>query len=221
VIPIQVGGPELIPPILVENEPDYRGLPGDLKDYLLERRLNEAPLSDAILSLYGLYFEISDLIQDPCTKEIDLHRLILKKPVALDAYGVRVHTEVRLGEDFRADLVLQYQLADRRVTLVELERSDHDVFTKKGRPRAEVTHAIQQVEDWLRWWRENPSKIPHPFDPTVPVEGLVVIGRSVEMDDDSRRRLLSLNHNRLIKVITYDDLLERVKSLIANIETSE
>jgi hypothetical protein len=221
VIPIQVGGPELIPPILVENEPDYRGLPGDLKDYLLERRLNEAPLSDAILSLYGLYFEISDLIQDPRTKEIDLHRLIHKKPVALDAYGVRVHTEVRLGEDFRADLILQYQLADRRVTLVELERSDHGVFTKKGRPRAEVTHAVQQVEDWLRWWRENPSKIPHPFDPTVPVEGLVVIGRSVEMDDDSRRRLLSLNHNRLIKVITYDDLLERVKSLIANIETSE
>ena len=71
------------------------------------------------------------------------------------------------------------------------------------------------------WWRENPSKIPHPFDPTVPVEGLVVIGRSVEMDDDSKRRLLSLNHNRLIKVITYDDLLERVKSLIANLETSE
>ena len=71
VIPIQVGGPELIPPIHVENEPDYRGLPEDLKDYLLERRLNEDPLSDAILSLYGLYFEISDLIQDPRTKEID------------------------------------------------------------------------------------------------------------------------------------------------------
>jgi Domain of unknown function (DUF4263) len=221
VIPIQVGGPELIPPILVEKEPDYRGLPADLKVYLLERRLNEAPLSDAVLSLYGLYFELSDMIQDPRTKEIDLHRLILKKPVALDAYGVRVHTEVRLGEDFRADLILQYELADKRVTLVELESSSHVVFTKKGRTRAEVTHALQQVEDWLRWWRENPNKIPHPFDPSVPVEGLVVIGRSVQMDDDSRRRLLNLNHNRLVKVITYDDLLERVKNLIANVESSE
>jgi hypothetical protein len=219
--PLQVGGPELIPPILVENEPNYRDLSRELKEFLLETRLSEVPLSDSVLSLYGLYFHLSDLIQDPHTTEADLHRLILRNPVALDAHGIRIHTEVRLGKDYRVDLILQHQLADKRITLIELERSDFRVFTKHGRPRAIVTHAAQQVEDWLRWWRENPTKIPPQFDPTVPVEGLVVIGRSVAMEDDATRRLLALNHNRLVKVITYDGLLERVKCLIERLETFE
>ncbi len=38
------------------------------------------------------------------------------------------------------------------------------------------------------------------------------------MDEDAKRRLLHLNNNRKVKVITYDDLLNQIQGLIQNIE---
>ena len=49
----------------------------------------------------------------------------------------------------------------------------------------------------------------------------VVIGRTVDMSEGDKRRLLHLNSSRKIPVITYDDLLDRVKNLIVNLEKAE
>ena len=46
----------------------------------------------------------------------------------------------------------------------------------------------------MRWWRENPRDVPAPFDATIPIEGLIIAGRDKSLDDDSRRRLLHINH---------------------------
>lgn len=80
-------------------------------------------------------------------------------------------------------------------------------------------HALQQVEDWLRWWYEHPNELPHEIDANIPPEGLVVIGRRLSMPDDEKRRLLHLNANRKVKVITYDDLAERLELLIASLSS--
>ena len=219
--PIKVGGTELIPPVTVAHHDDYSALPPELKDFLMESRLKEKPVSEAVLRLYSHYLRLSSLIQDTRTKEKQLHEFLLKNPIALDPYGLRIEAEVQLGQDYRVDLVIQYAFTDKRLLLIELERASLPIFTKKGRPRAQVTHATQQVEDWLRWWKENPSKVPAPLDSSIPAEGLVVIGRNVNMDEDAKRRLLNLNHNRRVKVITYDDLLDRVENLIINLEKTE
>jgi hypothetical protein len=168
--------------------------------------------------LYALFFHFARLVQDPNAKEKQLHEFIQKNPITIDPYGLHVESEVRLGNDYRMDLVIQYPFTDKRILLIELERASKPIFTKSGRPRAEVTHAIQQVEDWLRWWRENPLEVPSPLDGSLPAEGLVVIGRSIDLDEDDKRRLLNLNHNRKVKVITYDDLLERLMNLIRQLE---
>ncbi len=164
---------------------------------------------------------LTDLIRAANTKERHLHEFLLNNPIALDSYGLQVMSEVRLGKQYRVDLIFQYSFANRRVMLVELERADIPIFTKQGRLRWNVTHAVQQVEDWLRWWKENPSMVPKPLDSSIPVDGLVVIGRSEGMDEDTKRRLLHLNNNRKVKVITYDDLLEQIKALITNLEDAE
>jgi hypothetical protein len=217
--PTRVGGIDLIPPVTISQEGGYSSLSPELREFVLESRLQRKTMSKAVSNLYVLCLFLARLIQDPHTKEKQLHKFILENPVIIDPYGLHVETEVRLGNDYRIDLAIQYAFTDKRILLIELERANIPIFTKKGRPRAKVTHAIQQVEDWLRWWRENPFRVPKPLDGSLPAEGLVVIGRSIDLDEDAKRRLLNLNHNRKVKVITYDDLLERLVNLIKLLES--
>ena len=130
-----------------------------------------------------------------------------------------MRSELRLGSEYRADLAIQYKLDEKKLLLIELEHPNAPIFTAKGRPRARVTHASQQVEDWLQWWREHPTEVPKGFDPTIPVEGLVVIGRSHKLSEKDKRRLLHLNSTRDVKVITYDELLEKLEVLIQHLES--
>lgn len=219
--PTAVGGKELLPPLFILPHPDYSSLPLELKEMMIESRLQKKPLSNIVSRLYGLFLRFSHLIRDPQTKEKELHRFLLEHPISIDPYGIRIESEVRLGAEYRIDLVIQYATSDKRLLLIELERANLQIFTKKGRYRAHVTHAIQQVEDWLRWWRENPGNVPEFLDYSLPVEGLVVIGRSADMDESTKRRLINLNYNRKVQVITYDDLLERIQSLIFSLERIE
>ena len=70
----------------------------------------------------------------------------------------------------------------------------------------------------MRWWRENPRDVPAPFDATIPIEGLIIAGRDKSLDDDSRRRLLHINHGyHDLSVITYDDLLRRLDQLMSSL----
>jgi hypothetical protein len=139
----------------------------------------------------------------------------------IDPFAIKVYSEVHLGEMYRVDLALMFDLDARRTLLVELERAALRVFTKKGRPTKEHTHAVQQVEDWLRWWLEHPGDVPTGFDASAPLEGLVVMGRNRGMSDDERRRLVHLNSARRVKLITYDDLLARLRTMISRIAAPE
>jgi hypothetical protein len=161
------------------------------------------------------------LLSDPHTRESDLHDLLTEYPQIIDPGGVALVSEVKLGRDYRVDLAAQYDDSARRTMLVELERSDLDLFTKKGRFRAHVTHAIQQVQDWMRWWRENPAEVPEPFDSSVPPEGLVVIGRSEALSVEERTRLAHLNSGASVKVVTFDDLAQRLETIIVSLSKTD
>jgi hypothetical protein len=68
----------------------------------------------------------------------------------------------------------------------------------------------------MRWWQEHPSDVPAPLDPTIPLRGLVVVGRDKDLDDAAKRTLLHNNHHfHDLQVITYDDLLRRLQRLMS------
>lgn len=128
----------------------------------LDAKIRHERLSESHISLYQTYLQLASILQRESVRESDLHRFLLSHPIALDAYGNQLRSEVRLGDKFRIDLVIQQSLNNCRIVLVELESPKKGIFTKAGRLRAEVTHALQQVEDWIRWWRENPRELPAP-----------------------------------------------------------
>jgi hypothetical protein len=153
-------------------------------------------------------------LNDDRVSEAALHRFLEAVPLIVDHTGLRVLSELQLGNEYRVDLAIEYARDDKRVALYELERPRHQLFTKSGRLRAPVTHAMTQVEDWLQWWRKNPSKVPCGLDPTVTPTGTVIMGRSSVLAPDEQRRLVALNETRLVKLITYDDLASRLEALL-------
>jgi hypothetical protein len=217
---IKTGGAELLPPLRIRSVSNYDSLSPELKNWMLDERLKSKEGSEVVSELYVLFMSLSLMISDPSVKERQLHDFLLNHPITLDPYGTCIMSEVRLGNKYRIDLVIQYKLDEKRILLVELEKASLPIFNKAGRLRAHVTHAIQQVEDWLQWWREHPNEIPKALDSSIPPQGLVVIGRNINLDEQAKKRLLHLNGNRLVKVITYDDLLSRIEALIQSLESS-
>jgi hypothetical protein len=209
------GGPELIPGagyLRVKNHKTGH------EEWMNKYRRANKSASQELIQLHLLYIELTRLLQDPWTRERDIHSFLESNPVVLDAYGAEVRSEVCLGKSYRMDLVLQYAESDRRILLVELEPATLRLFTRVGRWDAKVIHAIQQVQDWMRWWREHPREVPAPFDPTIQVKGLIVAGRDENLDDSAKRRLLHNNHQfHDLTVLTYDDLLRRLDRLMSSL----
>jgi hypothetical protein len=215
--PHKAGGKELLPGLMVMEVPNYDGLDQNMRNLLLDQRL-ERDLFPREKDLAAILFVFYELLAENNAPERQLHDFVKMYPVILHPSVARLVSEVTLGP-YRADLLIEIDGDSRTIILIELERSNLPIFTKSGRLRAPVVHAIQQVEDWLQWWRENPSLVPSGFDARIPPEGLVVIGRSLTLSDDEKRRLVHLNHHRKVKVLTYDDLALRCEQMALNLRT--
>lgn len=216
---LETGGGELIPPVLVERRhPPALSTPeGDVERLEWRLQLLKPKNPTASQTLSKVYFEFCHLLERRRKREADLHAFLLRHPVVLDAHAAAVHSEVRIGR-YRADLVLRYEQSDKRILLVELERDDDKIFNKNNRLMHKVAHASQQIEDWITMIRQNAPEMPAWLKGKYVPEGLVVIGRSTELSVDQKETLFNINANRIVKIVTYDDLLERLNRLIVSIE---
>ena len=107
-----------------------------------------APRNRQYLAATWLVF--ADFVAHPRTTEADIHRYLSKFPIIIAAGGNAVESEVWLGKQYKMDLVIRYSGLEPKSVLIELEKPQHAIFTNSGRPRKAVTHAKQQVEDWLQ-----------------------------------------------------------------------
>jgi antiviral defense system Shedu protein SduA len=213
---LRQGGMELLPDAMyMREETRYSRDYLEWKDQYLQANKG---VSRELIRTHLLYIELAQLLQQPWARERDLQQFIESNPVVLDAYGAEVRSEVWLGKSYRMDLVIQYAESDRRILLVELEPPTLPLLTAAGRWSAKITHAIQQVQDWMRWWREHPQEVPEQFDASIPVKGLIVAGRDQNLDESAKRVLLHNNHQfKDLSVVTYDDLLRRLDRLMSSL----
>jgi len=185
-----------------------------LERWLLDQRLRKTDKKEIPAELAVEWIGLAELLAQSTTTESDVQNYLLKSPPILAPSGNAIDAEVRLGKKYKIDIVIRTAGVTEDVFLVELENPSHSIFTRDGRPRKEVTHAKQQVEDWLRWIKENPNAAFVQTLRGLPPRGLVVIGKSRHLDDDQRSRLAHLNTNSRVEIITYDELLNRFGDLI-------
>jgi hypothetical protein len=158
--------------------------------------------------------DLGELLKNS-TDEASLQRCLTENPLLFGPDYISVVPKHRLGAEFEMDyaLIRPSGLAD----LVEIERSTYAIFTKSGNPSQFLVHAEQQVLDWLDWIDRHGEyareSIPGLFTP----KGIVVIGRSVTLGKSDRDRLVRRNLilRPSLEILTFDDLLNRAKALLA------
>lgn len=213
VVVLSEGGEELIPPIGVKRvEESYPSIRSK-EEILKEKLLSLSPKTTDSSRLEKRFIEFCRLIGNSSTSEAELHKFLNRYPEIFDSHMASIHSEVTIGR-YRADLVIRYEQVDKKIVLIELERHSDTIFTKANRIRKKVTHASQQVEDWINEIRLGAKNIPSWLSTQFCPEGLVVIGRSRDLTDEQKQILVTINSNRTVKIITYDDLLERMKQLM-------
>jgi hypothetical protein len=165
----------------------------------------------ALLELAQQFEKVLDI----AIAEEELQTFLRDNPGLLDLRAVRVIPKVKLGAEYVTDFVVQ--LPGDEYLLVEIERASHALYTQANNPTAQLTHAMQQVEDWLEWAYDNLTYLRSQFPGIHEPRGLVVIGRGSTLTEKSRRALRRRNVMSRIQVITYDELLEGVRRIAANL----
>lgn len=135
-------------------------------------------------------------------------------------HGRYVRPQVRLGAEWVSDfLIAEASSMGLFWQLVELESPRAALFTRSGEWAEKARHAIHQVQRWRHWLGENLDYARKPpkaglglVDIESSPEALILIGRhdaGVEEANWLRRDLL---REQRIRVHTYDELLQRVRS---------
>ncbi len=148
--------------------------------------------------------------------EEPVHQFLKAHPELIGPTADRIWSKVRFGERI-SDFVLREPYNDYE--LVEIEAPIRELFRKDGQQREELTHAIDQISDWIRYIEDNRKKVEEELGLTgisTSPRALVVIGRSASLTEENRRKLTTLqNQSGKLRILTYDDLLAGAR---ANLE---
>jgi hypothetical protein len=131
---------------------------------------------------------------------------------------MRAWSKLRLGSKV-TDFVLRESTGD--YILVELENPAQPLFRKDGQPSAELTHAVDQTTEWKRYLEDNLSYAQRELG----LEGisssprrLVVMGRSAQLTEENRRKLVTMENDQpRLKIMTFDDLLTSAQAAFENL----
>jgi hypothetical protein len=164
----------------------------------------------------GILKQFEDLLAAGPAREEELHKFLVEHPVLLDPFVTELRTKHELGDDFITDFVIRRM--NNEYVVVEIENSTDKVFNNDGSFTADLMKAMAQVRDFQAWLGDNiayaQTKLPHIRRP----EGLVIIGRRLDLTPIMEKRLSEENFSRRghIKIVTYDDLLSQAKTVYQN-----
>jgi hypothetical protein len=105
--------------------------------------------------------------------------------------------------------------------LVEIEAPYRELFRKDGQQREQLTHAIDQITDWVQYISDNRQKVDQELGLTgisTNPRTMVVIGRSEYLSEENRKKIavLQAQHNKL-RILTYDDLIVSARTNLERI----
>lgn len=170
----------------------------------------------------GVLKQIADTFEkllNDATKEEEL-QVFLKGHSFILHPSAECIPKKKLGEDFVTDFVLvATTMQGPSYILVELERASHPLLTRDLTLSSPVSHAIKQTRDWDVWLEKNKAYIQNKLPGFETPAYLVVIGRGHQLTEDEKTYLRSYNRDwKSTSLLTYDDILSRFRSTIANLE---
>jgi hypothetical protein len=108
----------------------------------------------------------------------------------------------------------------RELILIEIEPPKVKLLRKNGDHAASLTHAVNQVQNWLQVASDHRnaflSELKLDVGAVGTIRGVVIAGRDKGYDGAHLRQLKSVFSGNII-VLTYDDLLGSLTTLIEQI----
>jgi hypothetical protein len=150
--------------------------------------------------------------------EEPMHQFLRNHPELIAPTSDRFWSKLRFGARV-SDFVFREPQNDYE--LVELEAPVRELFRKDGQQREELTHAINQVADWISYIEDDRKRVEDELGlvgiSTNP-RSLIVIGRSDSLRPEDRRKLTTLqNQIPKLRIMTYDDLLASARATLERI----
>ncbi len=127
-----------------------------------------------------------------------------------------IFAKVKLGSDYVTDFAYGCRVTSGiSWVLMEIERPDRELFTKRGDISASLSHALTQVAMWRHWLATDYSRGVEVFPQLCNFTTKVVMGRRDALSEADKHLLAQLNKDNVsaVEIMTYDRLSE---SLIAN-----
>jgi cytidylate kinase len=145
-------------------------------------------------------------------------KFLAANPVFIDPLADEVIDQQRLGLEYKTDFVVRR--LDNEYILVEIEKPQDNIFTGKNDFTAEFTHAFGQVIDFQEWVDSNSDYARRHMPGISSPRGLLVMGtrKNLLPEQVAKLKRYSIN-SQAIRILTYDDLIERAKILYENIHT--
>lgn len=174
---------------------------------------------DTIVTLKQIADDFEKLLNEG-TREEELQVFLKNKSFILHPSAECIPKK-KLGEDFVTDFVLVATTTQGPTyILVEIERASHPVLTKDLTLSGSVNHALKQIRDWDVWLEKNKAYIQNKLPGFETPTYMVIIGRGHLLSDDEKAYLRSYNRDfKHTTLLTYDDVLSRFRSTIANLES--
>ena len=158
--------------------------------------------------------QLEQLLKIETSIENQLQICLTHNPILFGPQYDKIIPKHRLGAEYEMDYALR--TVSGTFHLIEIEASNHELFTKKGQPRSQLIHAEQQVLDWLSWIERHNSYAREGLASLENPMGFVVIGRTKNLNEEAQRKLRQRNSmfRGKLQILTYDELLEQAKLLL-------
>jgi hypothetical protein len=193
----------------------------DILATALQRNLQEVqlnaldPRAETRRQYAALLAEFERLLQGP---EEPMHQFLRQHPELISPTCDRYWSKMPFGAEV-SDFVFREPHNDYE--LVEIESPVRELFRKDGQERQALTHAISQIRGWVRYIEDNKTTVEAELGLTGISSNprrLIVIGRKASLTDQNRRTLATLqNEQPKLRILTYDDLLDRARATLERI----
>lgn len=149
-------------------------------------------------------------------REEEYQNYLKKFPVLIDPLSMRIIDKQKLGNELITDFIIETLKGE--YILVEIEKPQDKIFTLNDDFSSSFYHAFGQVLDFIEWVENNISYAQTLLPNISSPKGILIIGRSTQLNDKRKNKLKRFNRNsNSIKVLTYDDIVQTSKSLYNNI----
>lgn len=162
-----------------------------------------------------------DLINQSDVKEADLQVFLEENHILFDHKINRCIPQKSFGGELFPDFVVV--LSNGSHVLIEIEKPQDKVYTKKGDPSAKFAHAEQQIRDFLNWANKDKTFLAIRGLPKMTTEntkGLLVIGMRSNFNEGDSERFSTHNHTTggSYEIKTFDDILDENKQVIKSLK---